>query len=104
MLLQADPTVIYGIGPSFGGNLGKADLLDAGNAYNTYRHPGLPPGPICSPGLAAIRAAIHPEEHGYLYFVAKGDGSHQFSVTLSEHNRAVRAYVLDRKKNGRSRP
>ena len=94
MLMQADPTVIYGIGPAFDGNLTKAHLLDRSNPYNTYRRQGLPPGPICSPGLASIQAAVHPEEHDYLYFVAKGDGTHHFSRTLDEHNRAVRKYQL----------
>lgn len=94
MRLQCDPTVIYGLGPDFGGNLRKKDLKDAGNKYNTYTHFGLPPGPICSPGLASIQAAVNPEAHDYLYFVAKDDGSHHFSRTLAEHNRAVRKYQL----------
>ncbi|EGB14334.1 aminodeoxychorismate lyase [Pseudodesulfovibrio mercurii] len=96
MLMQCDPTVIYGLGPNFDGNLRKSDLQDRDNPYNTYVHPGLPPGPICSPGLDSLLAAAHPEEHGYLYFVAKGDGSHQFSKTLEEHNRAVRRYQIRR--------
>lgn len=99
MLLQADPTVIYGIGPSFNGNLRRADLNDANNLYNTYQRPGLPPGPICSPGAAAIRGALNPEKHNYLFFVAKTDGGeHDFSTTLEEHNRAVRRYLDNRKK------
>ncbi|MDR2727165.1 MAG: endolytic transglycosylase MltG [Deltaproteobacteria bacterium] len=93
MILQADPTVIYGIGPGFSGRLRRADLNDAANAYNTYKHPGLPPGPICSPGLASIRAALSPETHNYLYFVARGDGSHQFSTDLASHNQAVRDFI-----------
>ena len=93
MLLQADPTVIYGLGPDFRGPLLTKHLQDGGNAYNTYRLAGLPPGPICSPGLAALRAALSPEVHNYLYFVANGkDGGHVFSTTLSQHNRAVREY------------
>jgi UPF0755 protein len=94
MRLQCDPTVIYGLGPDFDGNLTKKDLQDRGNAYNTYAHSGLPPGPICSPGLASLEAALHPEKHAYYYFVAKGDGSHKFSKTLREHNQAVRKYQL----------
>ena len=94
MRLQCDPTVIYGLGPEFDGNLTKKDLKDRSNEYNTYAHAGLPPGPICSPGLASLQAALHPEDHEYYYFVAKGDGSHKFSKTLREHNRAVRKYQL----------
>ena len=94
MRLQCDPTVIYGLGPDFDGNLTRTDLRDADNAYNTYIHSGLPPGPICSPGLASLQAALNPEKHDFLYFVSKGDGSHHFSRTLSEHNRAVRRYQL----------
>lgn len=94
MRLQCDPTIIYGIGPDFDGNLTRRHLRDGSNPYNTYKHPGLPPGPICSPGLASIKAALHPESHSYLYFVAKGDGSHAFSKTLQEHNRYVRTYQL----------
>ena len=97
MRLQCDPTIIYGLGPDFNGNLTRKNLRDASNPYNTYKHKGLPPGPICSPGLAAIQAVLHPEKHGYLYFVAKGDGSHIFSSTLRKHNRAVRRYQLRRK-------
>ena len=93
MILQADPTVIYGLGPDFSGRLRRSDLNNADNLYNTYKHPGLPPGPICSPGLHSIRAAMFPETHSYLYFVARGDGSHQFSVDLASHNQAVRDYI-----------
>ena len=96
MRLETDPTVIYGIGPSFNGRLRRADLTNAANPYNTYKHPGLPPGPICSPGLASIKAALSPETHNYLYFVARGDGSHQFSPDLASHNRAVRTYILNK--------
>ena len=96
MLIQADPTIIYGLGPAFDGNIRRRHLLDKKNPYNTYTNPGLPPGPICSPGLDALRAAILPEHHSFLYFVAKGDGSHYFSKTLTEHNNAVRKYQLQR--------
>ncbi len=92
MILQADPTTIYGIGPDFDGKLKRSDLQNPDNPYNTYKHKGLPPGPICSPGLASIRAAAKPAEHNFLYFVAKGDGSHQFSENLEAHNRAVRIF------------
>lgn len=105
MLLQADPTVIYGLGPSFDGNLRRSQLDDAANAYNTYQRPGLPPGPIASFGTAALAAAIRPERHGYLYFVAKTDGgAHQFSATLQEHNRAVREYLRQRRAASRGTP
>ena len=94
MRLQCDPTVIYGLGPDFDGNLTRKDLQDSANPYNTYRHSGLPPGPICSPGLASLEAALEPEDHRFLYFVATGEGGHHFSRTLREHNRAVRTYLL----------
>ena len=92
MLLQCDPTIIYGLGEMFTGNLRRSHLQDAGNPYNTYVHPGLPPGPICSPGKAALMAAAGPAEHEFLYFVARPDGSHHFSRSLSEHNNAVIKY------------
>ena len=93
MLLQCDPTIIYGVGPSFTGAIKRSQLDDAKNLYNTYIHPGLPPGPICSPGLASLKAALNPEQHDYLYFVATGtDGRHVFSKTLNEHNKAVQDY------------
>lgn len=99
MLLQADPTVIYGIGPDFNGNLTRKDLADEKNAYNTYKHPGLTPGPICSFGASALKAAVYPEEHKYLYFVAITDGgAHEFSTTLTQHNAAVRRYLQNRRK------
>ena len=95
MRLQGDPTVIYGLGPDFDGNLTRKDLANPENPYNTYRFPGLPPGPICSPGLAAIQAAVNPEAHDLYYFVAADKGSHVFSTTLREHNAAVRKYQLN---------
>ncbi len=98
MLLQADPTVIYGLGPNFDGNLRRRDLDDANNLYNTYQRPGLPPGPICSFGAAALAAAVRPEAHNYLYFVAKFDGGeHVFSTNLTDHNKAVRQYLQNRR-------
>jgi UPF0755 protein len=93
MKLQTDPTVIYGLGASFDGDLRRSDLRSE-TPYNTYVHRGLPPTPIALPGRAAIRAALHPSDGDSLYFVAKGDGSHVFSATLAEHNRAVRRYQL----------
>ena len=95
MRLQTDPTVIYGLGQNFDGNLRKRDLLED-NAYNTYTRGGLPPTPIAMPGIAAIEAALHPASSKALYFVGKGDGSHAFSSSLSEHNRAVSRYQLGR--------
>jgi len=91
MLLQTDPTVIYGLGEAFDGNLRKRDLL-GDTPYNTYQHTGLPPTPIAMPGLASLRAALHPAASDVLYFVARGDGSSEFSRTLDEHNRAVNKY------------
>ena len=88
--LQSDPTVIYDI-PNFDGNLTRAQLTTA-TPSNTYMHPGLPPGPIANPGIKSILAALHPAPVSYLYFVSKNDGSHQFSSTLAEHNRAVHFY------------
>jgi len=103
MRLQTDPTVIYGLGEQFDGNLTRQHLAEE-NPYNTYRIPGLPPTPIANPGREAIHAALHPEEGTELYFVARGDGSHQFSDTLAEHQRAVREYQLNRRKDYRSAP
>jgi len=91
MLLQTDPTVIYGLGDHFDGNLRKRDLL-ADTPYNTYTRTGLPPTPIAMPGLASLQAALHPAQSPAIYFVARGDGSSQFSRTLDEHNRAVNRY------------
>ncbi|WP_110676632.1 endolytic transglycosylase MltG [Salinicola sp. RZ23] len=95
MRLQTDPTVIYGMGDSYVGNITRADLQRQ-NAYNTYVIDGLPPTPIAMPGRGSLEAAVHPTPGDALYFVAKGDGSHQFSRTLSEHNAAVRRYILNR--------
>lgn len=92
MLLQADPTVIYGIA-DFDGNLTRLHLRTP-TPYNTYTRTGLPPGPIASPGLAALKAAAMPAESPALYFVARGDGRHEFNVTLAAHNRAVQRYQL----------
>lgn len=93
MRLQTDPTVIYALGADYDGNIRRADLaLDS--PYNTYVHGGLPPTPIAAPGRDSIRAALQPEPGEELYFVARGDGSHEFSRTLAEHNRAVRKYQL----------
>lgn len=93
MYLDADPTVIYGLGPTFNGIITRADLHRA-TPYNTYVHRGLPPTPICMPGVAAIRAALHPMPGKALYFVAKGDGSHVFSDTLAEQQKMIRKYQL----------
>jgi UPF0755 protein len=93
MLLQADPTVIYGLGEKFDGNLKKIHLLTDG-PYNTYTRAGLPPTPIALPGQASLRAALRPAKTDALYYVARGDGSSEFSRTLDEHNRAVRKYQL----------
>ena len=95
MRLQADPTVIYGLGPGFDGNLRKRDLL-ADGPYNSYVRAGLPPTPIAMPGLGSLRAALRPAQTQALYYVSKGDGSSQFSRTLDEHNRAVAKYQLKR--------
>lgn len=92
MPLQSDPTTIYGL-PNFNGNLTRRDL-ETDTPYNTYTRKGLPIGPICNPGLAAIDAVLSPAATKALYFVAKGDGSHYFSATLGEHNQAVRYYQL----------
>ncbi len=95
MRLQTDPTVIYGLGDRFDGDLRKRDLL-ADTPYNTYTRAGLPPTPIAMPGKAALLAAVQPARTQALYFVAKGDGSSHFSTSLDEHNRAVARYILRR--------
>jgi UPF0755 protein len=95
MRLQTDPTVIYGLGERFDGNLRRADLL-ADTPYNSYTRAGLPPTPIALPGWASLLAAVQPARSGALYFVARGDGSSQFSASLAEHNAAVRKYQLTR--------
>lgn len=92
MLLQTDPAVIYAIS-DFDGNLRKKDL-SVHTPYNTYMNPGLPPGPIASPGLESILAALYPADSRYLYFVSRQDGSHHFSANLADHNRAVSKYQL----------
>lgn len=91
MRLQSDPTVIYGMGEAYNGNIRRVDL-DTSTPYNTYRINGLPPTPIAMTGRGAIHASLHPSDESYLYFVATGDGGHQFSNTLEEHNVAVRRY------------
>ena len=91
MRLQTDPTVIYGMGERYKGNIRRVDL-ETDTPFNTYTRAGLPPHPIAMPGLAALRAAVNPAKTDAFYFVARGDGSHQFSRTLDEHNRAVSRY------------
>ncbi|MBX9694986.1 MAG: endolytic transglycosylase MltG, partial [Cyanobacteria bacterium] len=91
MLLQTDPTVIYGMGERFDGNIRKYDLT-TDTPYNTYTRTGLPPTPIALPGQASIQAALHPPASDLYYFVARGDGSSEFSRNLDEHNRAVAKY------------
>ncbi len=100
-LLQADPTVSYGCVATvplpasctgFTGKLGRVHLDDAANLYNTYQHAGLPPGPISNPGIAALEAVLDPADTKYLYFVARGNGTHEFSTTLEQHKAAVKKY------------
>ena len=93
MRLQSDPTVIYGMGEAYAGNIRREDLRKT-TPYNTYRINGLPPTPIALSGLESIEASMHPLPSDYLYFVAKGDGSHYFSSSLDEHNQAVREFQL----------
>lgn len=94
--LQIDASIIYGLGVHYKGKLSTADLRKD-TTYNTYTRRGLPPTPICSPSLASIMAALHPDQSQNLYFVAKGDGTHQFSAHLAEHNWAVQLYQLDQR-------
>lgn len=99
MRLQSDPTIIYGMGEAYQGNIRRRDLR-SDNEYNTYQHGGLPPTPIALPGRNSIDAVLHPQEGDALYFVSRGDGSHHFSATLEEHNQAVIKYQL----KGKARP
>lgn len=103
MRLQTDPTVIYGMGESYDGRIRTRDLR-AYTPYNTYRIDGLPPTPIALPGRDSVYAALHPDDGDALYFVARGDGSHTFSKTLAEHQKAVREFQLNRKEGYRSSP
>jgi len=96
MKLQTDPTVIFGLGKSFDGNLTRAHLNQPG-PYNTYLNKGLPMTPICFPGKASIKAAAHPTQSDYLYFVSRGDGNTEFSKTLHEHHAAVKRYQIKQK-------
>jgi UPF0755 protein len=95
MALQCDPTVIYALAKAgrYDGNVHKADL-SYDSPYNTYRYPGLPPGPIASPGKAALEAAVHPADASFLYFVSRNDGSHEFARTLDEHNHNVQKFQI----------
>lgn len=103
MLLQTDPTVIYGMGEGYRGRITRSDLRRP-TPYNTYTQAGLPPTPIAMVGREAIHAALHPAEGKSLYFVARGDGSHVFSNNLADHNRAVREFQLKRRADYRSSP
>jgi UPF0755 protein len=98
MRLQTDPTVIYGMGDKYDGNIRKKDLQTR-TPYNTYMINGLPPTPIAMAGKASILAALNPEQTRYLYFVASGKGGHVFTRSLTEHNRAVRAYLRELRKS-----
>ncbi|MBE8167485.1 MAG: endolytic transglycosylase MltG [Shewanella sp.] len=96
MRLQTDPTVIYGMGDRYNGNITRKDLRER-TAFNTYRIKGLPPTPIAAPSIASIQAAAHPSDASFIYFVSRNDGSHVFSTTLKEHNRAVNKYQRNKK-------
>ena len=95
MKLQADPTIIYGLLPNFNGDITKANLRDKNNSYNTYQIPGLPPTPISTVSKSSLEAVILGMKNDYLYFVAKGDGTHKFSKTYQEHLDAVNRYQLN---------
>jgi UPF0755 protein len=103
MALQCDPTVIYALALAghYAGNLRRDDLA-MDSPYNTYRYPGLPPGPIASPGRASLDAVVHPADSDYLYFVSKNDGSHVFAKTLAEHNRNVQRFQVEYFRAGRA--
>ena len=94
MRLQTDPTVIYGMGDRYQGDIRRNDLKEF-TAYNTYKIDGLPPTPIAMPGLASLEAAVHPKSGSSLFFVARGDGSHHFSDTMTEHVNAVKKYQIE---------
>ncbi len=105
MALQCDPTVIYALERArrYTGNLHHADL-SFDSPYNTYRYPGLPPGPIAAPGRASLDAVVHPADSNYLYFVSRNDGSHEFATTLAEHNRNVQKYQVQYFRDRRAGP
>jgi len=94
MRLQTDPTVIYGLMPDFNGNITRENLL-TDHIYNTYLRSGLPPGPICQPGLAAIEAAVRPAQTDYLFFVSRNDGTHEFTTTFEAHEKAIAYWQLN---------
>ncbi len=96
MPLQTDPTVIYGLGPDWSGRLRRRDL-ETPTPWNTYRFAGLPPTPISMPSAASIEAAAHPAQTKYLYFVARGDGTSEFSANLRDHNRAVNHFIIKKR-------
>lgn len=104
MRLQTDPSVIYGLGENYKGNLRRSHLRDDKNPWNTYRIPGLPPTPIALPGKEALNATVHPGQGRDLYFVAKGDGYHAFAETLEAHQSNVQRYQLQRRADYRSTP
>lgn len=103
MLLQTDPTVIYGMGDAYQGRIRKRDL-QTDTPWNTYTRPGLPPTPIAAAGRAALLAAVQPEQHKFLFFVSRGNGTSEFSVNLSEHNRNVSRYILGQTPAARPAP
>lgn len=96
MPLQSDPTIIYGLGEKFDGNIRKKDLLDENNIYNTYRHNGLPPTPICNPSIGALKGVMEPAKTDFLYFVAKKDGAHVFAKDYDTHLKNVKKYQLSK--------